>query len=86
MLMRLALRNLLRNVRRTVALVLTGADPDMRGGLITSIRNPDRYSAAAIERALKKRGIKLPQNVIQRHRRGDCTCPAETKPDARGSS
>ena len=64
----------------TVAVVLDDADPDVRDGLITTVRDPKRYSAAAIERALKKRGVKLPQTVIQRHRRGDCTCPAELRP------
>lgn len=55
-------------------------DPDVRDGFLTAVRAPNRYTAAAIERALKGRGVKLQANVITKHRRDDCLCPPELKP------
>lgn len=31
-------------------------------------------TGAAIERVLQRRGVRLSQNSITRHRRGECTC------------
>jgi hypothetical protein len=64
----------------SVQKVLADVDADLRAELITAIRDKDRFAAAAIERALRKRQIKLAANVINRHRRGECDCPEGTKP------
>ncbi len=66
----------------TVARVLDElADDAMRADLITALRDPRAYTGAAIERALRGRGIRLPASTIQKHRRpGDCSCPEASKP------
>ena len=64
-----------------VARVLeTITDDTFRADLVAAIRDTGRFTGAAIERALRGRQIKLAASKIQYHRRGDCACPADTKP------
>lgn len=51
------------------------ADAAVRDGFLASVADLS-LTASAIERVLRnKHAVQLRQNVITRHRRGECACP-----------
>lgn len=64
----------------TVRLTIDALPPDDAADLLRAIEDLDAigqyvYTGAQISRTLAKRGIRLNDSTIQRHRRGFCLCP-----------
>lgn len=56
-----------------VALIREQLTPDEAADLDVALQDPV-ITAAAIERVLERKGHKLPQGTVTRHRRKDCSC------------
>lgn len=73
--------------RCTVAAVTEQiTDPELRDewlALLVEKRPDGKYEAQASElaRAMTARGLRISQDTITRHRRGDCACPDEEQAD-----
>lgn len=64
--------------RCSVRLALDQLPADIAAGYAAAIALPkEAVPGSAIERALKARGVRLPQYTIQRHRRDGCLCCAD---------
>lgn len=46
-----------------------------RADLDAMMANEQRYPATKIGEALRKRGLKVSDETVRRHRRGICACP-----------
>lgn len=57
-----------------IARILEALDVTERNELEHAINRADKYTNAAIARALAKRGHKAEAFTVSRHRRGDCRC------------
>ena len=56
---------------------------EVAAGYLDAIRKPSEVVAgSAIARALRKRGVTIKDNSIQRHRRDGCTCADHIAPRA----
>lgn len=61
--------------RCRVGPALEKLDPAVAAGYVSALRmSPADAPGSAIERALRKRGVTVRANSIQRHRRDGCTC------------
>jgi len=58
----------------TTTLTLEAMEPDDRADMLEALASG--YTAAALSRVLKRRGISLAPQSIARHRRGECKCPS----------
>lgn len=56
-----------------VSIVLKLLPPSEQTDLLEALESPV-ITAAAIERVLERKGHKLPQGTVTRHRRRECNC------------
>lgn len=58
----------------SVSKTLNDMEDKDRDSLALALEKRDKYPGTAISTALKKRGVQLTSQAIQRHRRGVCSC------------
>lgn len=61
-------------VRCSVARALDALDEQEADELRAALADPETYTGAQISRALARRGMRTPQQQVQRHRAGHCGC------------